>query len=264
MPFFIVCKSGHGFCSYIIKGHFYDELRTLMMKIHFSFFLVICLLIPSLLSADVNTKQALTDIEQAAYSYTLSEAQMKFGSAHVSISPLDKRLNLAACGSELTAFNKKTTVGMGNQTIGVKCYGPVPWTVYVQANIKVFKQTVVATKPLGSGHVLTPQDIKLATVDISQMRKGFVQTKQQVLGQQLKYPLAMGAVISPTALKSKKIVARGQVITLLAKAGTMEVRMSGKALAGAALGQRVKVKNLSSKRIVEGVVESPGVVKVTM
>jgi flagella basal body P-ring formation protein FlgA len=74
----------------------------------------------------------------------------------------------------------------------------------------------------------------------------------------------MGAVISPSALKSMKVVARGQVITLLAKAGTMEVRMSGKALASAALGQRVKVKNLSSKRVVEGVVESPGVVKVTM
>jgi len=234
------------------------------MKTIYSFFAIICLLIPGLLNADVNAKQALADIEQAAYVYALSEAQMKFGSAHVSISQLDKRLNMAACSSELMAFSKKTTIGMGKQTIGVKCYGPVPWTVYVQADIKVFKQTVVATKPLGSGHVLTAEDIKLTTVDISQMRKGFVQTKQQVLGQQLKYPLAMGVVISPTALKSQKVVARGQVITLLAKAGTMEVRMSGKALASAALGQRVKVKNLSSKRIVEGIVESAGVVKVTM
>ena len=234
------------------------------MKTRYLFLMIICLSLPSLLNADVNTKQALADIEQAAYAYALSEAQMKFGSAHVSISPLDKRLNMAACSSELNAFTKKTSVGMGKQTIGVKCYGPVPWTVYVQADIKVFKQTVVATKPLGTGHVLKAEDIKLATVDISQMRKGFVKSKQQVLGQQLKYPLAMGAVVSPNALKSKKVVARGQVITLLAKAGTMEVRMSGKALASAALGQRVKVKNLSSKRVVEGIVASPGVVKVTM
>jgi flagella basal body P-ring formation protein FlgA len=235
-----------------------------MMKIFYSYLMILSLSLPSILSADVNSKHALADIEQAAYVYTLSEAQMKFGSAHVSIMPLDKRLNMAACASKLNAFTKKATVDMGKQTIGVKCYGPVPWTVYVQAEIKVFKQTVVAAKPLGAGHVLEANDIKLTTVDISQFRRGFVKSKQDVLGQQLKYPLAMGAVISPSALKSMKVVARGQVITLLAKAGTMEVRMSGKALASAALGQRVKVKNLSSKRVVEGIVESPGVVKVTM
>lgn len=240
------------------------DFWNLMMKVIYTFLMILGLSLPSLLNADVNTKHALADIEQAAYAYALSEAQMKFGSAHVSIMPLDKRLNMAACTSKLNAFTKKTTVDMGKQTIGVKCYGPVPWTVYVQAEIKVFKQTVIAAKPLAAGHVLEAGDIKFSTVDISQFRKGFVKSKQEVLGQQLKYPLAMGAVISPSALKSMKVVARGQVITLLAKAGTMEVRMSGKALASAALGQRVKVKNLSSKRVVEGVVESPGVVKVTM
>ena len=40
--------------------------------------------------------------------------------------------------------------------------------------------------------------------------------------------------------------------------------MSGMALSDGSLGQKVRVKNLSSKRIVEGVVDGPGVVKVTM
>lgn len=235
-----------------------------MMKIIQSFFAVLFVVLVSVAQANVNQKQSLVDIEQTAYAYALSEAQMKFGSARVSIMPLDKRLNMSACGSDLNAFIKKNSITMGKQTIGVKCYAPVAWTIYVQADIKVFKKAVVTLKPLGAGEVLKPSDVKLATVDVSQLRKGFVQDSKQVIGQQLKYPVAMGAVIHPSSLKSKKVVERGQVITLVAKAGTMEVRMSGQAMASAALGQRVKVKNLSSKRVVEGIVDAPGVVKVTM
>ena len=44
----------------------------------------------------------------------------------------------------------------------------------------------------------------------------------------------------------------------------MQVKMSGTALEDASLGQRVKVKNSSSKRIVEGVVNAAGIVYVSM
>jgi flagella basal body P-ring formation protein FlgA len=44
----------------------------------------------------------------------------------------------------------------------------------------------------------------------------------------------------------------------------MEVRMNGTALEDASVGETIKVKNSSSQRVVEGVVEAPGIVKVTM
>jgi len=209
-------------------------------------------------------KQSLPEIEQAAYIYALSDAQMNFDNAQVALVPLDTRLNLVACDSDLKAFNKKSHSKMGKQTIGVKCFAPVAWTVYVQADIKVYKQAIVAAKPLSAGQIIKAADITLANVDISGLRKSFSQKPKLVIGQQLKYSVAMGDIISPRSLKAKKVVTRGQVITLVAKAGTMEVRMSGQALASAALGQRVKVKNLSSKRIVEGIVDAPGVVMVIM
>ena len=40
--------------------------------------------------------------------------------------------------------------------------------------------------------------------------------------------------------------------------------MQGTAMADAGIGDRVRVRNLSSDRVVEGVVDSPGVVRVTM
>jgi flagella basal body P-ring formation protein FlgA len=44
----------------------------------------------------------------------------------------------------------------------------------------------------------------------------------------------------------------------------MHIRMAGEALGAAALGQRVRVKNLSSDRVVEGVVRSDQVVEVLL
>lgn len=85
-----------------------------------------------------------------------------------------------------------------------------------------------------------------------------------MVGQQLKYPVSMGSVIKPNSLQSQKIVHRGELITLVAMAGQMEVRMSGTALDDATLGERIKVKNTTSKRIVEGVVDAPGIVKVSL
>ena len=85
-----------------------------------------------------------------------------------------------------------------------------------------------------------------------------------MLGQQLKYPVAMGTVISKQTVKPKKIVRRGEMITLIAVAGSMQVKMNGTALSDASLGQKISVKNSSPKRVVEGVVDGPGLVCVSL
>jgi flagella basal body P-ring formation protein FlgA len=71
-------------------------------------------------------------------------------------------------------------------------------------------------------------------------------------------------VIPTRSLKQEQVVRRGEQIILVATAGTMEVRMNGTALDDAGVGEKVKVKNSSSQRVVEGIVHAPGIVKVTM
>ena len=100
--------------------------------------------------------------------------------------------------------------------------------------------------------------------DISDLRQGFILSPDNVVGQQLRYSLAMGTALTPRSLKQQKIVQRGEQVILVAQAGSMEVRMNGMAMEDAILGDKIKVKNSSSNRVVEGVVQAPGVVQVTM
>ena len=72
----------------------------------------------------------------------------------------------------------------------------------------------------------------------------------------------MGGPVLSNMLKQPIILRRGESVSLLARSPTFEVRMEGKALMDGAVGDRVKVRNLRSKRIVEGRITETGTVLV--
>jgi len=215
-------------------------------------------------SVRADSLHALSDIEQTAFIYAVSDAQASYDNPQIIVDALDDRLRLQQCDKPLQAFANTVSSTLGNRTVGVRCNSPTEWTVYVPVKVKVMQQVVVAARPLAANKTLTKSDIKLESMDIGELRQGFMQSTQTVLGQQLKYPLSMGMVLPPRGLKLEKVVRRGEQIILVANAGTMEVRMNGTAMEDASVGERVKVKNSSSKRVVEGIVQASGIVKVTM
>lgn len=214
--------------------------------------------------AQAASLHSLSSIEQAAYVHALHDAQASYSNPQVVVEPLDDRLRLKQCDQPLNTFSNSSANSVGNRTIGIKCQSPTEWTVYVPVKVKVMKQVVVAARPLAANRNLTNKDLRLQAMDIADLRQGYLDSKQKVIGQQLKYPLAVGRVIPARSLKLEKVVRRGDQIVLVAAAGTMEVRMNGTALDDASVGDKVKVRNSSSERVVEGIVHAPGIVKVTM
>ena len=176
-------------------------------------------------SVHADNLQSLADVEHTAFIYTLAQAQTRFNNPQVSVTPLDSRLRLQHCEGGLEAFSNRDITAAGN---------------------------------------VTEQDLRIEQRDIGNLRQGYMANIAAVVGQQAKYSLGMGTVIQKNHLRPLNVVKRGESIVLVASAGTMEVRMQGTAMADAGIGDRVRVRNLSSDRVVEGVVDSPGVVRVTM
>jgi flagellar basal body P-ring formation protein FlgA len=58
------------------------------------------------------------------------------------------------------------------------------------------------------------------------------------------------------------LIHQGQQVTLIATVGGLQVRATGKALANGSAGARLRVQNLSSLKVVEGVVENEDVIRV--
>ena len=104
--------------------------------------------------------------------------------------------------------------------------------------------------------------MRLEERDITRIPHRYLTDLDQVEGQVLKQSVQGQTIVNQSALRAADIVKRGQSVALVARTSKLNVRMRGEALADASKNERVRVKNLSSSRIVEGVVLSGQVVLV--
>jgi flagella basal body P-ring formation protein FlgA len=98
--------------------------------------------------------------------------------------------------------------------------------------------------------------------DIPELPQGYMDDPTVVVGLTASRSISSGAVITNQFLLGAKAVQRGQSVTLVADAGGMSVRMAGRALTDGLVNQRVRVVNISSGRIVEGVARSEQIVEI--
>ena len=97
-------------------------------------------------------------------------------------------------------------------------------------------------------------------MDISQISGGFLSGTDAAIGKVTTRPIQTGRPLLSRLLRARTVIQRGQTITMLARQAGFEVRSMGESLMDGAIGQRIKVRNRRSKRIVEGIVNEDGVV----
>lgn len=186
------------------------------------------------------------------------------GDLEVTLGRLDPRLRLQRCGEALRTFYPNGPARLGNNTLGVRCPGPRPWTLYVPASGRRYAEVMVLARPVTRGTPIAAEDVRRERRDLTRLVSGYYRAPGEVVGKLLRRSVAVGQVLNGLQVVSASRVRRGQRVTLLARTGSLEVRVSGKALADAAVGERVRVRNLGSKRIVEGTVEQDGTVRVRL
>ncbi|MHB8426312.1 MAG: flagellar basal body P-ring formation chaperone FlgA [Acidiferrobacterales bacterium] len=183
---------------------------------------------------------------------------------NILVDRLDPRLQLAACGQPLRTSLPPGAEAIGNTTVGVRCTGNRPWSLYVPATVQVFDKVLIAARPLVRGARLAPTDFLVSDRDVSSLTTGFVSNPQQVKGEVLREPLTAGTVLLPGMMEGQRLVRRGMPVTIVAQAGGLKVRVQGRALGDGAAGQWVQVRNSMSNKVIEGIVTRNGSVRVPM
>ncbi len=182
----------------------------------------------------------------------------------VGVGRLDPRLRVPRCDRGLEAFLPAGSRLPGMATVGVRCAGPHPWLVYVPVTVRLYEEVLVARRNLPRGTRLEADDLELARRDVAPLTGGYLRDPAAARGKVLRRPVALGQVLAPGWLKAETLVRRGERVTLLARGGGMEVRMAGRALRDGAEGERIPVRNLSSRRVVEGQVVARSTVEVPL
>jgi flagella basal body P-ring formation protein FlgA len=175
---------------------------------------------------------------------------------------LDPRLRLPRCDRALEGYLPPGGQVGARTLVGVRCAGSRPWKVYVPVDVLEPRTVLVARRSLAPGHTLTAEDLVAEERDVSRLPNGYVEDPEQLVGRRLERRVAAGTVISPGMLEETVLVKRGQTVTLVVQGGSLLIRSAGLALADGSLDERIRVRNLASDRIVEGVVRSEQEVEV--
>jgi flagella basal body P-ring formation protein FlgA len=186
------------------------------------------------------------------------------GRHEVQINRLDPRLRLPVCDQELSVSLQSPAQPIGRVTLSVRCEGSRPWSVFVPGEVRLYRDVLIVSRPLGRGGVLQAADIALLERDVGLLNRGYLTDPIQAIGKQLTRPLRPDQVLTPAHLELAEVIRRGNQVVISARSGTIRVRMPGEALRDGAVGEQIQVRNQSSQRVIRARVTGPGQVEVAM
>ena len=128
----------------------------------------------------------------------------------------------------------------------------------------VWSQSVlVLTRSVKKDQPLQESDVVVRQTRIS--RPGIYASRpSEVVGRSLRKNLSQGEAVPLDLLANVPIIERGKSVTIIVRSGGIMVKTKGEALESGALGQSIKVRNLSSKTVLTAVVMAKDTVEVSM
>jgi flagella basal body P-ring formation protein FlgA len=186
------------------------------------------------------------------------------GRYEIQVNQLDPRLRMPMCDKELTATLESPAQPIGRVTVKVRCEGSSPWTVFVPAQVKLFRDVVVVSRPLKRSGIIGYEDVSLRERDISLINQGYLTSVDQAVGQRLTRPMVSDQVITLVNLEQAEVIRKGDQVVISASSGGLNVKMPGEALSNGGMSEQIRVKNLNSNRVIKARVTAPGQVEVAL
>jgi flagella basal body P-ring formation protein FlgA len=209
---------------------------------------------PATAVQDVGQLAALAQAEAALHLAPLTEKQ------RFSVGPMPPRL--ARCTDRVNPSVGPAPHMKDRVLVELRCAGATAWHLYVPVRIVGTASAAVAAHAIVAGTVLTTKDVGVEQRDLTALPPGYLDDPAIAVGLTASRAIAGGAVLTNQQLLGTRAVQRGQTVTLVADLGGMSVRMAGRAMTDGLVNQRVRVENLSSGKIVEGIARSEQVVEI--
>lgn len=210
-----------------------------------------------------DTFQDLQKIQQAAQQYIQQTVHLGDDeSVNIQIGHLDSRLHLPACKTPLDVSEPIQSKRHGARTLLVKCMDSKPWQIYLSAKVDIAKPILVAMNTIAKGEVISVEMLALEKTNVAKLAGGYFTDPNLIIGKTVTMTLMPGSPITAKVIASPTLIKRGQMVEIVAVGNGIEVHHKGQALSDGALGDMVSVKNLTSKRSLEGQVAASGIVKI--
>ncbi|WP_175115309.1 flagellar basal body P-ring formation chaperone FlgA, partial [Paraburkholderia solisilvae] len=183
------------------------------------------------------------------------------GKITIAVAPAFAR-GLAGC----TALEPFMPVGArlwGRTSVGVRCAGARPWTLYLQARISLQATYYTAARQIAPGEALTAADLVAHEGDLATLPQAVITDPSQAVGAIALARIGAGMPLRQDTLKSATSVAIGQTVRVVASGQGFTISAEGSAMNNATPGQQVRVKTTNGQ-IITGVVKDGSTVEIQM
>ncbi|HEY4805945.1 MAG TPA: flagellar basal body P-ring formation chaperone FlgA [Paraburkholderia sp.] len=198
-------------------------------------------------------------IRAAALAYLQQQSAGLPGHVSITVNPVFPR-GLAACTS-LEPFMPPGARTFGRTSVGVRCIGAKPWTLYVGARIAIEVTYYVASRQIGAGESLSAADFMPRSGDLASLPQTIITDPNQATGAVALARISAGLPLRSDMLRSAASVIIGQTVKVIAVGTNFTISAEGSALNNGEPGQQVRVRT-SGGQIITGVVKDAGTVQV--
>lgn len=222
--------------------------------------LALTVLAPAAAQASTQSPEAIRETAEVFLREALAG---EYDEVEVEARGVDGRLKLRACDGELEGFIPRGRSPHQAGTVGVRCSGEAPWTVYVRMETTLKTEMVVAGRSLRRGQRLAAADLRTATRDARRVRGEFYRDAGDLVGQEVRRSLREGVAVTGNHVQPPTLVERNDRVTIAAGRGdAIQISSRGRALEHGQKGDRIRVENLDSGREIQARVVGEGQVRV--
>ncbi|MEA3415432.1 MAG: flagellar basal body P-ring formation chaperone FlgA [Thermodesulfobacteriota bacterium] len=201
-----------------------------------------------------------------AYVRTYVEKNMPWPKSAVRVEFPTRVSGLKLTGKKITCrvMSRRNEDFIGNSSFTVRCYenGEFLNGKRVRARIEVAMDVVVSTKSLRRNVRINRDDVRLVKKWFNRLPSNIISSHDAVVGMKLRTNVKPNTEITGNMVRSIPMVKRGKPVKIVFENGPMRITTIGLSEQDGMRGELIKVRNVSSKKVIYARVTGNSLVKV--
>lgn len=201
-------------------------------------------------------------IRNTAVEFVRSQIPEDISIQSINAGKIDSRIRFKQCSQALEASSSMKKQIAKNWTIGVRCYGETPWSIYISVKAKLTRKMLVSKTTITRGEMITADKVTLMEQEITNQNKKYFSDIANITGREARRTIRPNRVINSSMLQEALLVHKKESVLIYAQNQRIKISMKGTALKNGRYNEMIKVRNNSSNKIIEAVVIDRGIVAV--
>lgn len=235
-------------------------LRKRFTQSHTRRYWKVLILLASISMACVSYVQANDDhLIQRVHQFLYEETQALGEEVVIDLRPPSP--HLPVCVQPEPFLPNANQAPLGRVSVGVRCGEDSRQVRYLQAQIDVIGDYVVAARDIERGTLITSEMLSERGGNLGDLSAQALTAEEEIVGKVAQRPIRSGSAFLAHYLQAPHLVERGQRVTVIAQGAAFRVSREGEALENGALGERIRVR-FGSREIMTARVTDQGILVV--